>query len=138
MNKEYAYRPKGYFVQLPREVVNFILHSRPATVGKLYLYLYDMSISQSNEITPVLSYRQISEALSLKKSMVENAINALKELEAIDVYEISRAKGTRYKVRLPEYSAGNLYFVNLNKCSYMFTKYNDKALNYTKQESMFD
>jgi hypothetical protein len=136
--REYAYRPKGYFVQLPREVVNFILHSRPATIGKLYLYLYDISISQSSSITPVVSYRTIADVLSLKKSMVENAVNILKDLGAIDMYEISRARGTRYKIKLPEYISGSLYFVSMERCSYMFTKFNDKTLNYKKQESMFD
>lgn len=100
----------------------FIQLLRPSTDGKVYLFLYDLSIARGSNYTRVVSIREMQEILGMQKSSLHEAISRLRNLGALEVYELLKNEGTRYTVKLPVWT-GNLWeFVSARSCPYLYRK----------------
>jgi len=120
--KRYAYRPKGNFIQIPRQVFIFTQLLRPSTDGKIYLFMYDMSIARGHTHTHLVSIREMESILGIQKSALHESVTRLRAMGALEVYQVYKNEGTRYTVNLPVWNGSSWDFYPAGQCPYLYKK----------------
>lgn len=105
---------KSRFVIIPMPVLQFSMKVRPANAGRLYIYLYSMSIAAGRKITPWVSFRELAEYFQVKYGTIELSAKALMELNAIVPVARKNRKGygQKYQVNVPKFINGNFIFID--------------------------
>ncbi|ABR31483.1 hypothetical protein SU69_08315 [Thermosipho melanesiensis] len=108
---------KSRFVIIPMPVMQFVMKVRPANAGRIYLYLYSMSIAAGRKITPWVSYREIADYLQVKYGTVELSFKVLLNLNAIIPVARKNKKGygQKYMVNVPKYVGDKFIFVDVEE-----------------------
>lgn len=108
---------KSRFVIVPMPVLQYVMKARPANAGRLYLYLYSMSIAAGRKITPWISYRDIADYFQVKYGTIELSMKALMEVNAVVPVARKNKKGygQKYLVNVPKYVNGEFIFVDLDE-----------------------
>ena len=130
MKKEFVFRPRGRFLQIPDPVLWFVIKIRPASMGKLFLYLYFISIGTGSEVTPKISVRDLAAILNMKKSKMYDNLKTLQEMGALEVVEQDNL-GTAYRLLLPQENGG---FLPADKTPYLWEKGKRKQFS---QDTLF-
>ncbi|RDI91118.1 hypothetical protein Ob7_06643 [Thermosipho africanus Ob7] len=105
---------KSRFVIFPMPVLQFALKVRPANAGRLYLYLYSMSLAVGRKITPWVSFRDLADFFQVKYGTIELAAKALMQINAIVPVARKNKKGygQKYLINVPKYVNGNFIFID--------------------------
>ncbi|MBO8160157.1 MAG: hypothetical protein H0Z24_00850 [Thermosipho sp. (in: Bacteria)] len=104
---------KSRFVIIPMPVLQFAMKVRPANAGRLYLYLYSLSLATGRKITPWVSFRELADYFQVKYGTIELAAKALMEVNAIVPVERKNRKGygQKYLVNVPKFVNGEFIFI---------------------------
>ena len=136
MELNYRWRPRGRFIQLPMQVVNFLIEVRPAMMNKVYMYLYNRSIAAGKHNTPMLSAKEMAKILNVKPTIVYRMLKWLMEMNAIEIEHQLRGRGTSYLVNLPLKTETGWMFLSPQKCPYLYEK-GEKAYKKPVQDQLF-
>ncbi|SHH41599.1 hypothetical protein [Thermosipho atlanticus] len=104
---------KSRFVIIPMPVLQFSMKVRPANAGRLYIYLYSMSLAAGRKITPWVSFRELADYFQVKYGTIELAAKALMQINAIVPIARKNRKGygQKYQVNVPKYVNGEFIFI---------------------------
>nr|WP_250880090.1 hypothetical protein [Thermosipho sp. 1244] len=96
-------------------VMQFSMKVRPANAGRVYLYLYSISIAAGRKITPWISYRELAEYFQVKYGTIELSFKALLNLNAIIPVARKNKKGygQKYIVNVPKYVDDKFIFIDV-------------------------
>ena len=108
---------KSRFVIFPMPILQFAMKARPANAGRLYLYLYSMSLAVGRKITPWVSFRELAEYFQVKYGTIELSAKALMQLNAIIPVARKNRKGygQKYLVNVPKFVNGEFIFIDADE-----------------------